>query len=47
MRKHNAQTLLLSLSLSLARSSQLPAAPFVALIENNKCKCLPPQVCDE
>jgi hypothetical protein len=45
MRKHNALTLLLSVA--RARSSQLPAAPFVALIENNKCKCLPPQVCDE
>ena len=26
---------------------QLPATPFVALITGGKCKCLPPQVCDE
>merc|ERR1712039_105124 len=28
-------------------SSSLPANPFMALIENGKCKCLEPQICDK
>jgi hypothetical protein len=27
--------------------STLPANPFIAKIDSGKCKCIPPQVCDE
>eukprot|EP01059_Diplonema_ambulator_P035412 TRINITY_DN8316_c0_g1_i1.p1 TRINITY_DN8316_c0_g1~~TRINITY_DN8316_c0_g1_i1.p1 ORF type:complete len:603 (+),score=66.30 TRINITY_DN8316_c0_g1_i1:57-1865(+) len=29
------------------KASQLPLTPFIAKIENGKCKCIEPQVCDE
>ena len=30
-----------------ARPGELPAVPFVAQILNGKCKCVPPQICDD
>ena len=29
------------------KASRLPANPFMVKITNGKCKCMPPQVCDE
>ena len=29
------------------KTSRLPANPFMVKIEGGKCKCMPPQVCDE
>eukprot|EP00051_Salpingoeca_urceolata_P015083 m.193183 g.193183 ORF g.193183 m.193183 type:complete len:335 (+) comp18286_c0_seq1:1036-2040(+) len=34
-------------SCPLMGSSGLPVNPFLARVEQNKCKCMPPQVCDE
>lgn len=31
----------------MGTQSNLPANPFVARIEDGKCKCVAPQVCDE
>ena len=31
----------------MGKASRLPANPFMAHIVDGKCKCMPPQVCDE
>lgn len=31
----------------LGKVSRFPANPFMARVEGGKCKCIPPQVCDE
>ena len=31
----------------LVASGGLPASPFLALLSAGRCRCIPPQVCDE
>ena len=31
----------------MLQTAKLPANPFMAKIVDGKCKCMPPQVCDE